>query len=624
MTNNPQNNNEINNYQKRGFIKNLPFGVKATFIKYWFYGAIYFFCFMGLGIFLKNETLIIVTGLIGGVLFDIALYNIYLLFADSREEASKWWVYKSKKIYSMLINIAVVMAVFFAFYFIVVPIKKAMPKNSSFWWVFQEPITAAILLTTLDTGICWAKNLIIKLFKYIFRKSDEEVKEINNYINILDISSVSVTFELNNKSCYYSNKPYNILLDNEIIFKKVNNNVYTIFDLKPDTKYKLSINKISKEFITPKISKFYKCFEGNNLQNVIDEADQYSLIIVNKGTYKVDTLKLKNNITLYFRKGAIIEPINNKLKSIIKLDEIKDTKIISEGVINGDGLTNLVSIYNSSNICLIGAGLNNFKDCGLFTFHSYKINLLNLNIDNKTNSATAIKLDRCANINIIGSTIKNNKDGISINFNTDKEDDYIYGYRDYELRNLNIENCGEGISINGEHHSVVSEVHIINSKFNNINNAICINSNSNNIESTIKDISISNIDISEVQTPFIVDINNINKTNKRNLSIEERNKIPYFDNIVFNNVNVKDYHLCAGYINGLNEKYLGAITFMNSSFASKKDAKEGNIYNKKYCKNGFIVNNVKTFALKNVGLTEVIGRKIDANNVSEVIDDSQY
>ena len=49
------NKDEVRHYQKRNFIARLPFGVKATFIKYWFYGAVYFFCFMGLGNYVKKR-----------------------------------------------------------------------------------------------------------------------------------------------------------------------------------------------------------------------------------------------------------------------------------------------------------------------------------------------------------------------------------------------------------------------------------------------------------------------------------------------------------------------------------------------------------------------------------------
>jgi len=616
----PQNNNEINNYQKRGFIKNLPFGVKATFIKYWFYGAIHFFFFFSLSFtVLSNIDFIIICGCAGGVLFDIAVYNIFLLFADSREEASNWWFFKSKKLYSMFTNIAVMIGIFFAYYYIVTPIRHAIDtKIGRSTWLFAEPLSSAIILISLDTAICWTKNLIIKLFKHLFNKTDEDIKQKESFINILDVTPVSVTFELNNKSSYLSNKPYNILLDNEIIFKKVNTNVYTIFDLKPDTKYKLSINKINKEFITPKISKFYKCFEGNDIQSVIDNADQYSLIIINKGTYKVDTLKLKNNLTVYFRKGAVLKPINNKLKSIIHISDIKDTKIISEGVIDAESTTDIVSIYNSSNFSLIGAGLNNAKDLGVFVFHSFKINLLNLNISSKSNG---IKLDRSSNINIIGTQFLNNKEALSINFNTSKDDDYVYSYKDFELRNLNINNCNESIIINSEHHSKVSNIDIKCSTFSHVNNGLIINSSNEKVESIIKDVYVSYINMEDVLTSFIINITNKRKTIRKNLPIEEINKIPYFDNIVFKNIKVKDYQLCASYVNGLEERYIGTVGISESSFDSKKDSKEGTINSKKYHKNGFIVSNVKTFALKHVELTEVIGRKIDANNVSEVIDE---
>ena len=56
---------EIKEYQKPSFFSKIPYGVKAELIKYWFYGALFFF--IGMGMSVQGELLALLGGLIGGL-----------------------------------------------------------------------------------------------------------------------------------------------------------------------------------------------------------------------------------------------------------------------------------------------------------------------------------------------------------------------------------------------------------------------------------------------------------------------------------------------------------------------------------------------------------------------------
>ncbi|MCQ2792128.1 MAG: glycosyl hydrolase family 28 protein [Bacilli bacterium] len=669
MNKNLNDNNNYKSYKKNGFFHRLPFGVKATFIKYWFYGALYFFCFMGLGLYINSdENIILVTGLIGGVLFDIALYNIYLLIADTREEASQWWFYKSKKFYSIFINIAILIPLFFLFYFIVVPIKSHTPE--SLVWLFQEPLTAALLLTILDTGLVWLKNLFIVWLKKILKRDEIGVAKKENYIKILDITPVSISVELNNKGIYYADRPFNVLLDNEIILKKISANVLTIFDLKPDTQYKLAINRQSIVFTTPKIYKAYKVYEGNDIQKVIDIADQYSLIIVNKGTYKIKSLVLKNNITLYLRKGAIllaspdendyptIDAFNSKKdeiygnykgeamkmrQSIIHLNHLKNVKIVGEGTVDGQAQLSsswkkskfkiapphLIFINHSSNISIIGLNLKNSPQWAIHPFFSNSINLINLNITNEKDSVIADGISpQCSNdINIVGGYFSNLNNCIAIKSGKkEMADDYHISSRDIAIRNCCMVNSKGAITFGSECSSGIHSISASYCNFVNTDSGVLIKTNRRSGNKTIiKDIMINDVVMDGVLTPIVMNMiytMDATKLNKKFIPLDENT--PYFANFAFKNIKAKNYEYAAGYFYGLPEKFIFEIKIADSTFTPKEDCKEGMPIMmddaSKCSKKGFIAKNVRSLSLKNVKLEKIVGNRIDIDNVSEVTD----
>ena len=70
-------------------------------------------------------------------------------------------------------------------------------------------------------------------------------------MRILSVTSRTITLELDNNLPYYSGNDFSIYLNNEFI-RKENRNVFTIFDLTPNQKYSLIIDKELIEFETLK------------------------------------------------------------------------------------------------------------------------------------------------------------------------------------------------------------------------------------------------------------------------------------------------------------------------------------------------------------------------------------
>jgi uncharacterized membrane protein len=79
-------------------------------------------------------------------------------------KARYYMMYKSKKIYSIFINVVYQVAVFLIAMVIISSIVSTYkdPVNN---WFLQEPLSIALVLTTIDAIFLLIKNLLVKLFK---------------------------------------------------------------------------------------------------------------------------------------------------------------------------------------------------------------------------------------------------------------------------------------------------------------------------------------------------------------------------------------------------------------------------------------------------------------------------
>lgn len=147
---------EIKEYQKPSFFSKIPYGVKAELIKYWFYGALFFF--IGMGMSVQGELLALLGGLIGGLVFDFMYGNILLLMENEKGQHDDYIIYKSKKLYSLIFNILFELAVFFATAYICIGIVRLYGKNDI--WLFQEPLSQALVALLVDGILLLIKYLI--------------------------------------------------------------------------------------------------------------------------------------------------------------------------------------------------------------------------------------------------------------------------------------------------------------------------------------------------------------------------------------------------------------------------------------------------------------------------------
>ena len=165
---------EIEKYQKNGFLSKIPYWVKAILMKYWFFGAIIFFMMMGIP-GLASSLKYVVAGIAGGAIIDVACNNILLLIETNKHEARHFMICPKSKhgVLSLFINVVYGLALFTATAYTCDAIIK-LYKDGTFW-LFQEPLTIALILSIYDGVVLGIKFGIVSLVKYLKAKKNNKI-----------------------------------------------------------------------------------------------------------------------------------------------------------------------------------------------------------------------------------------------------------------------------------------------------------------------------------------------------------------------------------------------------------------------------------------------------------------
>ena len=149
----------------------IPFWVKAVIIKYWFFGLNYFLFEMGLGYLLNDMTaysawlLILIGSFAQGIFNDVLVYNILDAWENVPGEAKNWEFFKSKKLYSLFINIAYGLVWGFLTYYLCGIIATAIQTQWAESYFFQEPLSFAVIGFLIDGVFVLFKDSIVYLIQ---------------------------------------------------------------------------------------------------------------------------------------------------------------------------------------------------------------------------------------------------------------------------------------------------------------------------------------------------------------------------------------------------------------------------------------------------------------------------
>ena len=236
-------------------------------------------------------------------------------------------------------------------------------------------------------------------------------------INCIFVSSTSACFEWQNDCAYYCEKEYTVLINGRERFHG-NTNVFSLFDLEPNTEYNLSIKdsdehlsfKTSNETVAISVKDFGAVGDGVTddsiaCQSAVNCLPKGGRLYFPSGTYVVSPINLKSHITIELAEGATILGIADKTgypKLPGEIYDIKNGESVHIGTWEGNAVPMhqaLIFSEYAEDITIVGRGVidGNARAAGwwedIYNFEYARPRLMFFN--------------RCDNVHIHGITVKN-------------------------------------------------------------------------------------------------------------------------------------------------------------------------------------------------------------------------
>lgn len=192
--------------------------------------------------------------------------------------------------------------------------------------------------------------------------------------HLLTVTSVSACFELENDLPYYADGPYTVSVNGAPALQGVRTNVFSLFDLAPDTEYAV---EVAGDTLAVRTLPESGCLDvtqfGAKGDGVTDDTDAIQLaihvcpaggrVLVPKGTYLIRPLVLKSDLTLNLREGAVLladpvedhypllpgEPEDAVTGENIQVNSWEGTPAL--------GRQSILSAYYAQNVTVVGQGV---------------------------------------------------------------------------------------------------------------------------------------------------------------------------------------------------------------------------------------------------------------------------
>lgn len=192
--------------------------------------------------------------------------------------------------------------------------------------------------------------------------------------HILFVSSVSACFELENTAPYYAEKSYDVTVNGAPALLGVRTNVFSLFDLRPETEYTVAIDheqisfRTSRETACVNVRDFGAQGDGvtddtNAIQNAIYVCPRGGRVHIPAGTYFVRPLMLKSHMTLELADGALLLGDTCEEHYPLFPGEIYDEvtgNAIQVGTWEGSPFPcrqSFISAYHAEDIMIVGRGV---------------------------------------------------------------------------------------------------------------------------------------------------------------------------------------------------------------------------------------------------------------------------
>ncbi|RJX25406.1 MAG: glycoside hydrolase family 28 protein [Acholeplasma sp.] len=386
-------------------------------------------------------------------------------------------------------------------------------------------------------------------------------------MHIVFISSRSVTFELNNTNIYYAEKPYDVYIDQTLALENVITNVFSIYDLIPETTYEITVLgevltfQTERETAILNVKDFGARGDGitddtEAIQRAIYRCPAKGLVHIPEGQYLVRPLFLKSHQTIELvkyatllgdtqrehypilpaqverRDGSLLELSSwegvpqNTFASTLTGIEVVDVKIIGEGIIDeqahlsdwwidhkilrGAWRPKGIFLSHCENIGIQGITVTNTPSWNLHPYFCHNIDFIDMSLISPKDSPNT---DGCNpessdHINIIGVNFSVGDDCIAI-----KSGKYDMGMKYHQpTSDMVVRNCmmahGHGAVVLGSEMSGgIKNLTVTQCYFKQTDRGLRIKTRRGRGQYGIIDgITFTNIYMEDVLTPLVINM----------------------------------------------------------------------------------------------------------------------
>ena len=166
---------ELNHYRGKSKGK-VPEALKIALIKFWFAGAVCFFIYWGLGLYVWDAyDMIIILGVVSGMVTDILVNNAFRFLAVVPDGNNKWMMFPKKKFWTFFANIIysmIIMVIIVCIYQGINILCNNINGTEKLVYLGVEPILFGIFYVIIDLLFIGIKHLVIGIIKDAKEKAE--------------------------------------------------------------------------------------------------------------------------------------------------------------------------------------------------------------------------------------------------------------------------------------------------------------------------------------------------------------------------------------------------------------------------------------------------------------------
>ena len=171
----PKTNVDPGKQYRSGLLDKVPTWVLALFMKFWFNGAVCFFIFWGLGLYVKDMLdMIVIMAVVLGMVTDVLVNNAFRFFETYKGQNSKWMMFPQKKYWTFLANIPYAFIVLLGviwLYSVINLAANAVNGTTNEIFLGVEPILFGLFYMVVDMILIGMKNTFISIVADAKRKN---------------------------------------------------------------------------------------------------------------------------------------------------------------------------------------------------------------------------------------------------------------------------------------------------------------------------------------------------------------------------------------------------------------------------------------------------------------------